>query len=99
MPTAMEMDELGRIYSGSAVVDEDNTSGFFTDNQPGESKLVAIFTHSGGNTADYGGQKQSIAYSKDHGLTWTCLLYTSTVLAGHVSCTIHPTSALLLPEW
>lgn len=71
MPTAMEMDELGRIYSGSAVVDEKNTSGFFTDNKEGESKLVAIFTHSGGNTADYGGQKQSIAYSKDHGLTWT----------------------------
>ena len=68
MPTAMEMDELGRIYSGSAVVDEKNTSGFFTNNKKGESKLVAIFTlrrqHSGLRRA-----KQSIAYSKDHGLT------------------------------
>ncbi|MBC8571450.1 GH32 C-terminal domain-containing protein, partial [Zongyangia hominis] len=72
LPTAMEMDELGRIYSGSAVVDEKNTSGFFTDNKEGESKLVAVFTHSGGAVAGkYGGQKQSIAYSKDHGLTWT----------------------------
>ncbi|MBC8570615.1 GH32 C-terminal domain-containing protein [Zongyangia hominis] len=66
MPVAIPMDELGAIFSGSAVVDENNTSGFFTDNKDGESKLVAIFTHAGGR-----GQVQSIAYSKDHGVTWT----------------------------
>lgn len=66
MPIAMDVDELGFIFSGSAVVDEDNTSGFFSDNKAGESKLVAIFTHHG-----HGTQVQSIAYSKDHGLTWT----------------------------
>lgn len=65
MPVAIPMDSLGAIFSGSAVVDEDNTSGFFTDNVPGESKLVAIYTNAGDR-----GQVQSIAYSKDHGVTW-----------------------------
>ncbi|MDF9825774.1 fructan beta-fructosidase [Breznakia sp. PF5-3] len=65
MPVAIPMDELGAIFSGSCVVDEDNTSGFFSDNKPGESKLVAMFTHAGSV------QQQSIAYSKDHGVTWT----------------------------
>lgn len=62
-------DGLGAIFSGCAVVDEKNTSGLFTDNKPGESKLVAIFTHSGGDTSK-GHEKQSLAYSKDHGRTW-----------------------------
>ena len=62
-------DGLGAIFSGSAVIDENNTSGLFTDNLPGESKIVAIFTHDGGNQT-YGNEKQSIAYSKDHGHTY-----------------------------
>ena len=62
-------DGLGAIFSGSAVVDDDNTSGLFTDNKPGESKLVALFTHDGGD-ASKGHEKQSLAYSKDHGYTW-----------------------------
>jgi len=62
-------DGLGAIFSGSAVVDENNTSGFFTGNVAGESKLVALFTHDGGDTSK-GFEKQSIAYSKDHGHTW-----------------------------
>lgn len=66
MPLAIPIDDLGYIFSGSAVVDEENTTGFFSDNKEGESKLVAIFTHHG-----HGTQVQSIAYSKDHGLTWT----------------------------
>lgn len=64
-------DGLGAIFSGSAVVDEDNTSGFFTNNAEGQSRLVAIFTHDKPNDTVYGVEKQSIAYSKDHGLTWT----------------------------
>ena len=47
MPVAIPMDDLGAIFSGSAVIDENNTSGFFDDNEPGDSKLVAIFTHAG----------------------------------------------------
>ncbi|MBC8570905.1 GH32 C-terminal domain-containing protein, partial [Zongyangia hominis] len=64
LPIALYPDELGTIFSGSAVVDEYNTSGFFTDT-PEKKGLVAIFTHDGG------GQKQSIAYSTDKGRTWT----------------------------
>lgn len=64
LPVAIPMDDLGAIFSGSCIVDETNSTGFFTDNKPGESKLVAMFTHAGAV------QQQSIAYSKDHGLTW-----------------------------
>jgi len=66
---AIPQDYLGAVFSGSALVDEDNTSGFFTDNKAGESKLVAIFTCDGGDTT-HGVEKQCIAYSKDHGVTW-----------------------------
>jgi len=62
LPLALVRDELGDIWSGSAVVDWHNTSGFF-DEKPG---LVAIFTH-----FKNGVQSQSIAYSTDRGRTWT----------------------------
>src|SRR5690606_28889611 len=38
-PIALYPDSLGTIFSGSAVVDKDNTAGF------GNNALVAIFTH------------------------------------------------------
>jgi fructan beta-fructosidase len=63
LPVALSPDSLGDIFSGSAVVDWQNTSGLQTG---GEAVLVAIFTHS----AD-GLQQQSIAYSNDRGRTWT----------------------------
>lgn len=66
---AIPQDHLGAVFSGSAVVDEENTTGFFTDNKPGESKLVALYTSDGGDTT-HGVEKQCIAYSKDHGKTW-----------------------------
>ena len=66
---AIDQDHLGAVFSGSAVVDENNTTGFFTNNAKGESKLVALFTADGGDTT-YGVEKQCIAYSKDHGVTW-----------------------------
>ena len=66
---AIPQDSFGAVFSGSAVVDENNTSGFFTDNKPGESKLVALYTSDGGDTT-HGVEKQCIAYSKDHGVTW-----------------------------
>ena len=59
-------DDMGAVFSGSMVIDENNTSGFFTDNKPGQSRLVAIYTGAGPH-----GQQQCIAYSKDHGVTWT----------------------------
>ena len=66
---AIEQDSFGAVFSGSCVVDENNTSGFFTDNKEGESKLVALYTSDGGDTT-HGVEKQCIAYSKDHGVTW-----------------------------
>lgn len=62
LPVALARDSLGEIWSGSAVVDSKDTSGFFG----GKAGLVAIFTHFKG-----GVQSQSIAYSADKGRTWT----------------------------
>ena len=61
LPIVMEPDEIGGIYSGSAVVDWKDTSGFFD----GKEGLIALFTHHREN-----GQVQSLAYSKDKGRTW-----------------------------
>jgi fructan beta-fructosidase len=62
LPVALYPDSLGTIFSGSAVMDLNNTSGFGTaDNPP----MVAIYT-SAGKT-----QQQSIAYSLDKGRSWT----------------------------
>lgn len=62
LPVALARDSIGEIWSGSAVVDSKDTSGFFG----GKAGLVAIFTHFKG-----GVQSQSIAYSADKGRTWT----------------------------
>ncbi|MEM8928273.1 MAG: glycoside hydrolase family 32 protein [Bacteroidota bacterium] len=69
-PIALFPDVKGLIFSGSAVVDKNNTSGFGVE---GKVPLVAIYTYhnmrgekSGGNTF----QTQGIAYSLDNGNTW-----------------------------
>ena len=63
LPAALSPDDLGEIWSGSAVVDWKNTSGL----QSGEEAvLVAVFTQ-----FDEGYQQQSLAYSNDRGRTWT----------------------------
>jgi fructan beta-fructosidase len=68
LPIALYPDEGGTIFSGSAVVDKDNTTGFFDGIEGGG--LVAIYTQDYmSNGAER--QKQSIAYSKDNGRTWT----------------------------
>lgn len=66
LPIALEPDELGTIFSGSAVVDWNNTTGFFPE-QPG---LVAIFTHHNEQPGQPVRQSQSLAYSHDRGRTW-----------------------------
>lgn len=63
-PIALYPDKFGTIFSGSAVVDHKNTSGFFTDTD--EKKGLVAFYTSAGRT-----QQQSIAYSTDKGRTWT----------------------------
>jgi fructan beta-fructosidase len=69
-PIKLYPDSLGYIFSGSAVVDKENTSGFGTrDNPP----LVAVFTHHDPKSEKTSNtfQVQSIAYSLDDGRTWT----------------------------
>lgn len=56
----------GMIFSGSAVIDWNNTSGFRTGE---EEVMVAIFTLA--DTPEAGNQRQGIAYSNDRGRTWT----------------------------
>ncbi len=56
---AVEPDALGTVFSGSAVVDKDNTAGF------GKGAIVALYTSAGEN------QTQSIAYSTDNGKTFS----------------------------
>lgn len=60
LPAVIAPDDLGSVFSGSAVVDEANTAGF------GADAIVAIYTSAG-----RGGQRQSIAYSLDNGRTYT----------------------------
>lgn len=58
-PVAIAPDTLGAIFSGSAVIDKDNTAGF------GKNAMIAIYTSAGKS------QTQSIAYSLDAGKTFT----------------------------
>ncbi|WP_242083490.1 glycoside hydrolase family 32 protein [Aestuariivivens sediminis] len=67
-PVALYPDSLGYIFSGSAVMDKNNTAGF------GQDAMIAMFTYhdpikekAGAN--DY--QTQGIAYSTNEGETWT----------------------------
>jgi fructan beta-fructosidase len=82
LPEAIHPDRLGTIFSGSAVVDVNNTTGF----QTGEEKpLVCIYTSAGGTNKWSEGQPftQSIAYSNDRGRTWT--VYENNPVQGHVN--------------
>ncbi len=69
-PIALYPDSLGYIFSGSAVVDKNNTSGF---GKKGQTPLVAIYTsHNPKAEKDkpLEVEHQSIAYSLDDGRTW-----------------------------
>ena len=55
----VQPDAWGSIFSGSSVVDKNNTAGF------GENAIVALYTSAGEN------QTQSMAYSTDNGNTFT----------------------------
>lgn len=83
LPIALAPDHNGMIFSGSAVVDWNDTSGFFG----GKAGLVAVFTHAdtypntvfekgayvidGKTIMERPRQRQSLAYSMDKGRTWT----------------------------
>lgn len=70
LPIASYPDDLGYIFSGSAVVDWENSSGFGSGNHP---PMVMIFTYHNpiaekAGRVDY--QSQGTAYSLDRGRTW-----------------------------
>lgn len=70
-PIALYPDSLGYIFSGSAVADIHNTSGF---GKNGKIPIVAIFTHHNDALSKTGSilvENQSLAYSVDEGKTWT----------------------------
>ena len=55
----VQSDALGTVFSGSAVVDKENTSGF------GKGAVIALYTSAGES------QTQSMVYSTDNGKTFT----------------------------
>jgi len=59
LPDALHPDKLGHMFSGSAVIDKNNTSGW------GKDALVAAYTAHGKT------ETQCVAYSLDNGRTFT----------------------------
>lgn len=58
---AIARDTLGHIFSGSCVVDHNNSAGYGKDN------IIAFYT----SASDKNGQIECMAYSKDNGRTFT----------------------------
>jgi levanase/fructan beta-fructosidase len=58
LPTAIEADAIGTIFSGSCVVDKQNTAGY------GKDAIIAFYTSAAES------QTQSMAYSTDGGRTF-----------------------------
>lgn len=73
LPAALYPDEHGLIYSGSAVVDWNNSAGFQSGKNPA---LVAMFTAAGNPFT------QGLAFSNDRGRTWT--KYGQNPVLGHI---------------
>ncbi|MGW5659516.1 GH32 C-terminal domain-containing protein [Streptomyces sp. NPDC003758] len=64
LPVAIPQDENEMVFSGSVVLDKNNTSGLGTSENP---PLAAVYTSLVKST---GVQRQSLAYSTDGGTTW-----------------------------
>ncbi|MFC7596469.1 GH32 C-terminal domain-containing protein [Terrabacter sp. GCM10028922] len=65
LPVAIPQDDQEMIFSGSAVIDTNNTSGFGSKDNPA---MVAVYTRLDKAT---GVQSQALAYSTDRGRTFT----------------------------
>ena len=57
-PVAIEPNGLGYVFSGSSVLDPDNTAGF------GKDAIISLYTSAAAK------QIQSLAHSKDNGMTF-----------------------------
>lgn len=71
LPIAIYPDKNGWIFSGSAVIDHNNTSGLGSGDNPA---MIAIFTYHepvGEKEGRNDFQTQGIAYSLDKGRSWT----------------------------
>lgn len=66
LPVALSEEDGVMIFSGSVVVDGQNSSGFCEAKDGDRSCLVAVYTGHG-----HGKQTQNLAYSNDRGRTWT----------------------------
>lgn len=96
LPVAIPATDTVAIFSGSAVVDTNNSSGFGTSTNP---PLVAIYTTqyrkdsvdpNNGSFIPQATQAQNIAFSTDKGRTWT--LYTGNpVINPHSDPSVIPT--------
>ena len=63
LPEALYPDKLGTMFSGSAVIDYDNTADFNKGNTPA---MIAVYTADSPEK-----QVQCLAYSLDKGRSWT----------------------------
>lgn len=61
LPVALARDTMGHIFSGSSVVDANNTAGY------GAGSIVSFYT----SASDKNGQIQCMAHSNDNGFTFT----------------------------
>jgi sucrose-6-phosphate hydrolase SacC (GH32 family) len=79
---ALKPDALGTMFSGSAVVDWNNTSGFGSGT---EKPLIAMYTAAGGTNPESRGRlfSQCIAWSNDKGRTWT--KYSQNPVIAHIA--------------
>ena len=79
---ALHPDASGTMFSGSGVVDWNNTTGFQTGDDPA---LICIYTSAGYTNAWSRGKPftQGIAYSNDRGRTWT--KYKGNPVQGHLN--------------
>src|ERR1700722_16738217 len=67
LPVAIPESNGEMAFTGSVVVDRENTSGFCA---PGAECLVSVYTGSR-STSEGTRQTQNLAYSRDDGRTWT----------------------------
>lgn len=82
LPNALEPDDLGTMFSGSAVVDWDNTAGLRSGD---DETVVVLYTAAGDTSPESAGQPhtQCLAYSNDGGRTLTKL--GANPVLGHVA--------------